>query len=231
MQIKETDLHIQADRDIQKRVEDLVFESRLQLEAHIMKSPRFFSSLIPIPKDCTAPPLIQEMYDSSQKAGVGPMAAVAGGVAEYVGNKLLDEGVGELIIENGGDIFLFRSIPSLISIFAGESPLSGKVGIELSPPMPWGICTSSGTVGHSLSMGKADSVTVIARSTPLADAAATRIGNEVNRVGPVKESVDHALQVARDIEGVVGVVVICGDVLGAIGDVKLVKIAEVEMVK
>lgn len=229
VKIKETDLHIQADRDVQSRAEEVVLQCRLQLEDYIVRYPQFYSSLTPLPKDFTAPPLIQEMYDAGRKAGVGPMAAVAGGIAEYVGRVLAREGVREIIIENGGDIFLLRDEVSLVSIFAGESPLSYKVGIEISTPGAWGICTSSGTIGHSLSMGKADSVTVVARSTFLADAAATRLGNEVGHDGSEQESVERALKVAEHIEGVAGVVVICGETLGAVGDVKLVG-TEQEMV-
>ncbi len=224
VKIKETDLHIQADRDVLRRAEEIVMQCRLQLEEHIIRYPEFYSSLMPLPKVFTAPPLIKEMYDAGRIAGVGPMAAVAGGIAESVGKKLLAEGVEEIIVENGGDIFLSRRGESRIAIFAGESPLSCKVGIELSAPMPWGVCTSSGTVGHSLSMGEADSVTVVARSTLLADAAATRLGNEVGKAAGGKDSVNRALGIIQEIEGVVGGVVICGEILGAIGDVKLVKI-------
>jgi len=219
--VKETDLHIQADRDVQRRALELVLQYRLQLEEYIVKYPKFLSSLSPLPKDFTAPPMIQQMYDAARKSGVGPMAAVAGGIAESVGRSLLREGVEEIIIENGGDIFLARKEPSVISIFAGESPLSNKVGLELSPSGPWGICTSSGTIGHSLSMGTADSVTVVARSTYLADAAATRIGNEVGRDENDKHNVNTALKLAGKIEDIAGVVVICGEILGALGDVKL----------
>jgi ApbE superfamily uncharacterized protein (UPF0280 family) len=224
VKVKETDLHIQADRDVRRQAEGIVMQCRFQLEQHIIKFPEFYSSLVPLPKDFSASPLIKEMYDAGRIAEVGPMAAVAGGIAEYVGRKLLAAGVEEVIVENGGDIFFSRRDHSRISIFAGESPLSSKVGIELSPPMPWGICTSSGTIGHSLSMGEADSVTVVARSTYLADAVATRLGNEVGSAANGKESVNRALKVAQEIEGVTGVVVICGELLGAVGDVKLVKL-------
>jgi len=222
VQVKETDLHIQADRDVQRRAFELILQYRLQLEEYIVRYPEFLSSLSPIPKDFSAPPLIQQMYDAARKTGVGPMAAVAGGIAESVGRALIREGVQEIIIENGGDIFLAREEPSVISIFAGESPLSKKVGLELTSSGPWGVCTSSGTVGHSLSMGKADSVTVVARSTYLADAAATRIGNEVGRENDDKQGVNRALKLAEEIEDIAGVVVICGEILGAVGDVKLI---------
>jgi uncharacterized protein len=224
VKIKETDLHIQADREIQRRAEEIVLYCRLQLEEYILKNPSFYTSLQPLTKDFTAPPLIQAMFDAGRKAGVGPMAAVAGGIAEFVGRKLMDEGVGEIILENGGDIFLSRHKPLQLAIFAGASPLSNKVGLELLPPMPWAVCTSSGTVGHSLSLGVADSVTVVARSAFLADAAATRLGNEVCSACDIKESVKKTLAIAESIEGISGAVVICGEVLGAVGEVKLVRI-------
>lgn len=224
VRIKETDLHIQADKDIQRRAEELVLESRLQLEEYIIQNPSFYSSLQPITKDFTATPLIKEMFDAGRRAGVGPMAAVAGAIAEYVGKRLLKEGVEEIIVENGGDIFLSRKDVSCISIFAGESPLSNRVGIELPAQNPWGVCTSSGTVGHSLSLGEADSVTVVARSTSLADAVATRLGNEVGGEKSSKDNVNRALAIAQDIEGVTGVVIICNEIMGAFGDVKIVKI-------
>ena len=224
VKVKETDLHIQADRDVKRRVEELVLECRLQLEDYIIHSPEFLTSLTPIPMDFTAPPIIKHMFDAARKAGVGPMAAVAGGVAEYVGTQLLKEGVEEIIIENGGDIFISRGENTTISIYAGTSPLSCRVGLELSPPMPWGVCTSSATIGHSLSMGEADSVTVVAKSTYLADAAATRLGNEVGGGTDQKENVQRALEVAQNIEEIGGAVVICGEAMGAVGDVKLVNI-------
>lgn len=228
VKVKETDLHIQADRNIHRRAQELVLQCRLQLEEYIVHYPHFYSSLTPLPRDFNAPLLIQQMFDAGRKAGVGPMAAVAGGIAEFVGRELHREGVEEIIIENGGDIFLLRPQPSVISIFAGESPLSNRVGIKLSSPGAWGICTSSGTVGHSLSMGKADSVTVLARSAYLADAAATRIGNEVGLKGGGKEDVNAALAMAAEIEGISGVVVVCGEVLGAVGDVQLMNLEQEE---
>lgn len=224
VQIKETDLHIQSDVDVQRRAEELVLESRLQIEEHIVTHPLFYSSLSPLQKDFSSPPLVKEMYDAARLSGVGPMAAVAGAIAEYVGKKLLEEGAGEIIIENGGDIFIHKREGCTISIFAGQSPLSEKIGIVLPAPMPWGVCTSSGTVGHSLSLGKADSVTVVARSTALADAAATRLGNIVAGGKDTQDEINTALALAKSIEGLTGVVVICGETMGAVGDIELVQV-------
>ncbi len=153
------------------------------------------------------------------------MAAVAGAIAEAVGRGLLADGEPEVMVENGGDIYLARQKSCDVAIFAGRSSLSNKVGLRIAASqMPLGICTSSGTVGHSLSLGEADSVTVLAKSTALADAVATRLGNEVKAVAGGKSSVARALEQARSISGILGVVVICGETMGAIGEVELIAI-------
>lgn len=224
--IQETDLHILASRDVKERATELVLQYRLQLESYIARHPLFLATLDPLPMDLLAPPLVREMLAAAQKAGVGPMAAVAGTISEFVGKALAAEGVEEIIVENGGDIYIQRLRECSVAIFAGQSPLSYKVGLRLLPSqMPTGICTSSGTVGHSLSFGKADAAVVVARSTPLADAVATRLGNEVDTSIGVKAAVERALAVAREIEGVEGAVVICGEVMGAMGAVELVRMA------
>ncbi|AGF78322.1 hypothetical protein UWK_01764 [Desulfocapsa sulfexigens DSM 10523] len=224
VRIEETDLHILAERDIAELATDLILQYRAQLENYIVKNPQFCASLDPLSLDKIAPPLIRDMLMAGLQAGVGPMAAVAGTIAEYVGKGLVASGFCEVMVENGGDIFLQRSRDCSIAIFAGESPLSYKVGVKIAPSqMPIGICTSSGTVGHSLSMGKADSVTVLSTSTPLADAAATRLGNEVGRAAG-GNGIQKALAIAREIEGIMGVVVICGERMGVMGDVELIQV-------
>ncbi len=121
------------------------------------------------------------MAAAAQTAGVGPMAAVAGAIAECVGRELLEFSP-EVIVENGGDIFLKVSHRRTVGIFAGDSPLTGRIGIQIEArDTPLGVCTSSGTVGHSLSFGRADAVVVLAPAAALADAAATAIGNRVSR--------------------------------------------------
>jgi ApbE superfamily uncharacterized protein (UPF0280 family) len=226
VQIQETDLHILATRDVKERAMELVIQYRLQLENYIVKHPLFLATLDPLPLDFLAPPLVREMLVAGQKAGVGPMAAVAGVIAEFVGKALAADGIQEIIVENGGDLYVQRLQECSVAIFAGQSPLSYKVGLRLLPSqMPVGVCTSSGTVGHSLSFGKADSVTVVARSTALADAVATRLGNEVGATLSAKAGVERALAKAREIEGIEGAVVICGEVMGAMGAVELVRLA------
>lgn len=223
--VQETDLHILATRDVHERATELVLQYRLQLEQYIVKHPLFLATLDPLPMDFLAPPLVREMLAAGLQAGVGPMAAVAGTIAEFVGKALVAEGVEEVIVENGGDIYIHRLKECSVAIFAGQSPLSYKIGLRLLPSqMPVGVCTSSGTVGHSLSFGKADAAVVVARSTPLADAMATCIGNEVGGTLSAKEGVERALAKAGEIEGIEGAVVICGEVMGAMGAVELVRL-------
>nr|MBF0222779.1 UPF0280 family protein [Desulfobulbaceae bacterium] len=220
VQVRETDLHILATKDVRSKALHHVFELRNQLENYIAHYPEFLQSLKPLAFDPTAPAVVKDMMRASEKAGVGPMAAVAGVTAQYIGEILVREhGVQEIVVENGGDIFLQRSQDCRIAIFAGASPLSNKVGVLVkASQMPTGVCTSSATVGHSLSLGQADAVTVLARSTALADAVATRLGNETRN----SQEIDLALEIGAAIEGIVGIVIICGEQLGAWGDIELV---------
>jgi ApbE superfamily uncharacterized protein (UPF0280 family) len=164
--------------------------------------------------------MVKEMLAAAQKCGTGPMAAVAGAIAEQVGLALLEES-SEVVVENGGDCFIKVHSPLQVSIFAGRSGLSESVALQVLPEgTGLGVCTSSGTVGHSLSFGKADAVTVIAPSAALADAAATMICNQVQS----ESDIQRALAFAQEIEEVRGVVIIFGDQIGAWGEVELVAI-------
>ena len=176
-------------------------------------------SLIPVVYDEFAPEIVREMMKASAKAGVGPMAAVAGAVAEHVGRDLLLH-TRNVIIENGGDIYLKSLDDVYVGLFAGRSPLRDRVSIKVrKEEMPLGVCTSSGTVGHSLSFGCADACCVKSGSVALADAAATAIGNLVKS----KKDLQNALKTGMEIEGVLGIVIIIGDQLGVVGDIELIK--------
>jgi uncharacterized protein len=226
VKIKDTDLHILADREVTDPAFTLTLQYRLQIETYIRRYPDFLSSLIPLAGDDLAPPIVKEMLAAGSAAGVGPMAAVAGAIAEAVGRGLQREGCREVIVENGGDIYLNRLEDCTVAIFAGASPLSLKVGLRLAAArMPLAVCTSSGTVGHSLSFGEADAVAVVAASTSLADAVATRIANEVKRQADGAESINRALELGRSIDGIYGVVIICGEKIGAVGEIELVNVS------
>jgi len=218
--VKETDLYIKADKDLSTQTRDSILKYRRQVEEYIRGFPEFHKTFVPVPIDPFAPKIIRAMMEASKMTGVGPMASVAGGISEFVGIDLLKFSE-EVIVENGGDIFLRTSSETRIGIYAGSSPLSNKLGIKISPDdTPLGICTSSGTVGHSVSFGKADAVTVISGSATLADAAATSIGNLIKDEGDFNRGVDFA----GEIEGIMGVLIILGKRMAVWGDVELVHI-------
>ena len=219
--VKETDLYIRASTNLKKRAYKLVLKYRNALERYIRRHPAFLTSLEPLPVSDDAPHIIIEMSAAAEKVGVGPMASVAGAIAEFVGNELLAFSP-EIIIENGGDIYLKSLEKRIVGIYAGKLPLTGKIGLEINgQDTPLGICTSSGTVGHSLSYGKADAVVVLSKSATLADAAATAIGNLIVQTSDIP----NGLEFAHGIEGLKGVIIIKGDKVGLWGDVKICQMA------
>ena len=221
--VAETDLDIGVRKglytdELAAYAEKIVRDVRLPLEAYISRDPGFLSALTPYRLMPDAPKIALTMAEAARKANVGPMAAVAGAIAEAVG-KSLARFSRDVIVENGGDIYLRSGAVRRVGIFAGESALSGRVALEIRPEeTPLGICTSSGKVGPSLSFGKADAVVILARSCALADAAATACGNIVQTA----DDLEKALDVAAGIDGVRGAVIIIGDRLAARGKVKLV---------
>jgi len=218
--VKETDLLIRARKDLSKEARESVLRYRHQLEAYIRLHPMFRTSLVPLEEDAFAPEIARTMIQASREAGVGPMAAVAGAVAEAVGRDL-SQISDEVIVENGGDIYLSTAKERTVGLYAGRSPLSLKVGVLVGPETsPLGICTSSGTVGPSLSFGKADAVCVLSDSAALADAAATSIGNVVRD----ENDIERGLRRGREIEGVWGIVIVVGDKMGVWGNVRLIRL-------
>jgi ApbE superfamily uncharacterized protein (UPF0280 family) len=218
--VKETDLYIRASRDLSVEAVAAIKEVREPLERYILEHPIFLHSLAPLPVEKSAPEIVQRMAQAARLADVGPMAAVAGAVAEMVGEKLLKWSA-EVIVENGGDIFLNVGTKRIIGIYAGDSAFTGKLAIEVGADRtPLGVCTSSGKVGPSLSLGLADAAVIISPSAALADAAATAVGNRVRSA----DDIEAALEFGQSITGVTGVVIIAGDRMGARGDVRLVEI-------
>jgi ApbE superfamily uncharacterized protein (UPF0280 family) len=216
-QIKEaeSDLYIRASQELTSYARQVLLRFRGQIKDYIYSHPLFESTLLPYPREGEVPEIIDSMIQAAIWCGVGPMAAVAGAIAEFVGKELLNYS-SEVIVENGGDIFIKSNQERKVSIFAGESPLSQKIILKIETPKNYvGVCTSSGTVGPSLSFGKADAVTVISDSVLLADAAATAIGNMVK----TKEDIEQSLIYAQKIKSIKGVVIIKEDKMGLWGDI------------
>ena len=219
--VKETDLYVRATRNLKSKALKSVLKYRDALERYIERHPLFLTSLEPIAVGNDAPSIVKAMAESASKVGVGPMASVAGAIAEFVGNELSAFSP-EIIVENGGDIYLKSLKKRLIGIYAGKSPLTGKITLEVKgQDTPLGICTSSGTVGHSLSYGKADAVTALSKSATLADAAATAIGNLIKQA----DDIPSGIEFAKSIEGLKGALIVIDDRVGLWGEVKIRQIS------
>jgi len=216
----ETDLQVSAACDCAAPAHDVVRELRGALERYIGTRPRFAESFVPVAVEDDAPEIVRAMASAASAAGVGPMAAVAGAVAERVAKRLLAYSA-DVIVENGGDIYLVGTQERRVLLVAGSSPLSGRVAIALGEgDLPAAVCTSSGIIGHSVSLGIAHAATVVASDGALCDAVATGLGNRVH--GP--DDIEDALAYAHSVPGVRGAVVIVGDRIGAIGEVRLVPV-------
>ncbi|OGQ86673.1 MAG: hypothetical protein A3J85_05980 [Desulfobacula sp. RIFOXYA12_FULL_46_16] len=219
--VKETNLNIQAETDLTDLALKSVLDCRNQIETYIGFHPEFATSLVPVDRLFPVPPIITDMLEAGQLARVGPMAAVAGAVAEYTGKALLHQSR-EVIVENGGDIFVKSDSDTIFSIYAENSPFSLTTGIRITKgERPYGLCTSSGTFGHSKSFGRADAATILSDSCPLADAVATKLGNMVKTGGDIK----HAMDAGKTIPGVRGIVIIIGENIGLWGDLELVRLS------
>jgi uncharacterized protein len=208
--IGSTDLHISTTRDLSRKALMSAFRWRQDIEGYIRTHPSFATSLEPVGISPGAPTIVREMADAASLAGVGPMAAVAGAIAGAVGRDLLACS-DEVMVENGGDVFLSTKTRRVVGLYAGPSSLTGRVGLAIEPAdTPLGICTSSGSFGHSLSFGAADVCVVLARSAAVADALATALCNRLHSADDLPLVLDpttlpaEALGVLAIIDGQVG---------------------------
>lgn len=221
VRIRESDLFVLCDHVMEAKACSALANVRRDLEAFIAANPRFLTSLEPFRVgDPRAPTVVRDMAAAASAWKVGPMAAVAGAVAQEVGEKL-GQVSRNVIVENGGDIYARTNgnVPLRLALYAGEeSPFSDRVGFEVDASDGIGVCTSSGRVGPSLSFGCADAVVVLADSTAEADAAATALANGIQTPDDVDETVRKAEESGR----LRGVIACAGDRLGVWGDLELV---------
>ena len=223
--IDQTHIRLTSDLD-NSDLKHYIYMIRQDLKRYISLNQDFLISMEPLRYDSdNLTPIVLKMYESSEKADVGPMACVAGTISEMSLNYLIENGSDYSIVENGGDIALINDKSVLCGIYSNNEILGNNIAFKIkSRKKPLGICTSSGKIGHSISFGQSDSVTVISKSPSIADGLATRIANEVT--GEDSESnVSNALEIAEGYrEFFNGVLIISGENVGTVG--KLPKIIE-----
>ena len=198
---------------------------RLELETYIRLHSTFLDALQPIQVEPNSPLVVRLMADAGVKTNVGPMAAVAGALADLAVESMVGAGARVAIVEDGGEIAAASDESFVVGLYAGQSVLGADLGFRIeASECPLGIGTSSATVSHALSFGEADAATIFADTATLADAAATAICNTV--VGTdVAGSIQLGLDAVRSFPFVRGALIVRGGYVGSIGWVpQLVKV-------
>lgn len=216
----ESDLWIGVDRgsyraSMEADTYAMLVDLRRQMDAYLLMDPQYKTALTPYDAGLEAPNILKEMSRVSHKTGIGPMSAVAGAVAKKVAEYL---GTQEVIVENGGDIYAQAASDMDISVFAGQSPLSEKIGLHIpAAEFPLGICTSSGTVGPSLSLGRADAVMIVCKDVLLADSYATSMANRIKTVNDLQSVIDRI----SDLPEILGAIAVKDDRMAITGRFEL----------
>ncbi|MDV0445580.1 hypothetical protein MmiAt1_11650 [Methanimicrococcus sp. At1] len=224
-QFKQTIVTILADNaDLIEIAKAEILKSRSIIENYIFQNPFFEITLEAYEIDENAPPLIQRMIEAGNAFGIGPMSAVAGTIAEAAVLKMKESGASFALVDNGGDIAIYNTEnkPTVVGVYAGNSTVQ-NLGFSIEPSDEIiGICTSSGTVGPSISFGKADAAIVFSKNVSLSDSAATALGNALKEGGA--ENIEKALPAVSNVEGIEGAVLIQGENIGMAGKIpKIVK--------
>lgn len=199
---------------------------RQELEDYLSAYPQVLHALHPVKLKGTMPRVVHNMRCVTEPLGIGPMAAVAGVLADLAVESMLEKNVRIAAVENGGEIFVHTiQTPFNIGLYAGTAPVSAQIGFQILPSdCPIGIGTSSGTVGHAFSFGKADAATVFAKNAAVADAAATAICNTV-RGQDIQQSVETGINFAKSLSSIRGAIIVRGEYIGSTGFIpKLLKI-------
>ncbi|HAJ95978.1 MAG TPA: UPF0280 family protein [Actinobacteria bacterium] len=217
LKYKYTDLFITSDRDILKELEAPVLSFYKEIGKVSLDEPVFEKSLVPVRARSHYPVLIKKMCRAARMFGIGPMAAVAGAVCDRIAESIAHT-CRFLMIENGGDVYIKSDMPVEIGLYSGNKYFSDRLNIKIDAEQtPCGICSSSGSMGHSLSLGRSDLVTVMSDSAILADAAATAIANSIKEQTDIKKAISRY----KKNKEIKGLVIIKGDRIGIWGVIQI----------
>ncbi len=219
VRIGETDLCVCAASDPTDAAEDLVVQARWEIDEFIRGHPYLSETPTPLDVPETAPRIVKRMAEAAKAARVGPMTVVDGAITEHVARGLTEH-FPEVIVESDGDVYLVGATSRTIALWVGEEGAPGVGLVVAGGLMPVAVCTSSRTDGRSATVGRTDAVTVIARNGALAHAVATALADQVRDA----EDVERAIEAARNVFGILGVLVIAGDRIDAWGHVRLVSL-------
>lgn len=223
--LEETDLWVTGQKDLSARILNYVQKLRLDIKSYAGLYPDFLSALVPVEEKKHCPEIVARMIRASASLEVGPMAAVAGGIAQMVAEKFAEQSP-ELLVENGGDIYMYSSRERTVGLLA-EPEEGVMLGLRIpADRFPCALCSSSSTIGHSLSLGEGSLVSVMASSGCIADAAATALANRLRGKKGLSRMLAHA-RTLREI-GVCGVFAQKDEEIGAWGDMELVSLPDAQ---
>lgn len=216
-QYRETVTTIEADEEYLPLAEEAMLKAREAVEAQIEKDPYFKATFDPYPVRSDMAEVVKHMCNAAQKADVGPMAAVAGAISQQAVEAMVEAGSKHCLVDNGGDIAMRSNRTVTVGLYAGEHT-PNYLAIEVPATKGLlGICTSSGTIGPSISLGRADLATVISEDVALADACATKLGNLITEDDLTL--MDRSIREVLSIKGVRGALVMINGKLGLGGNV------------
>jgi ApbE superfamily uncharacterized protein (UPF0280 family) len=216
-QLKESQCTVIADKpEGIQTAKNSITHHRRKLETYIKTTPNFFHTLDPVL--VPSKPLVAKlMAEAAEKAKVGPLAAVAGVLADLAVKAMLSKGCKVAVMENGGEISAMANVPIDVAVAAGDEPLSKRFGFRLTD-FPIGVATSSGRFSHAFSFGDAEAATIFCKKAGLADAAATAVCNVV-KGEDCQKAIKAGISKALSIQGVEGVLVIYKGSVGTAGKV------------
>lgn len=215
IQMGETAATITCKEEFVSAVIGGIAKARAEIVAYARDRPEFLLSLEPLAAEENAPETIRRMCSAAEEAGVGPMATVAGAIAEAGAEAARDAGATHCIVDNGGDIALLLDHPAVVGILDQlESDVLPAIEVPPTDGRIIGLCTSSGTFGHSISFGRAEAATVMARTASLADALATALGNGCKDGSDIRK----ALESISGTDGVLWAMAIVDGGVGTMGD-------------
>ena len=222
LEIDETAVTIAAEAGYISRALDAILRTREDVQRQISTDPFFLTTFEPYDCDCVTSDTIQRMCDASRAVGVGPMATVAGTIAQAGLEAMVAAGCKHGWIDNGGDVALLIDRPVTIEIFC-EPRAHRAFALRIDPlGEVLGVCASSGRVGHSISLGESDVAVAVADSAVLADAMATALGNNVRS----DTSLDRCFNPFKHVKGFGGGLVMLDGDVGMWGNIP--RIVEVE---
>lgn len=209
------DTHLKVYGKEYELITEVLVRERKRLEAYILRHPEFKNSLSPVLLLPEAPVIVQRMARASEATGLGPMASVAGTLAQIAVEAARKAGCNEAIVENGGDMYIMSPSPVTIGIYAGDNSIGAQLAFHLPPEdLPLAICSSSSVMGHSLSFGDCELATVIAKDAALADSVATLTCNSISHETDVEQVLDNV----GKIEGIRGILVVKNSKIGLWGN-------------